>query len=75
MKKTYFGLPVIDGRFVRLSDIEILPFADFWRESACGSAMPVNDAGDTLVYLYDWEAFAELFIRTGRHRWSPECDT
>lgn len=67
---TYFGLPVIDGRFVRLSDIEALPFAAFWRESARGSAMLTNNAGETFVYLHDWVAFADLFIKTGRHRWS-----
>ena len=72
---TYFGLPISDGRFVRLCDIEALPFAAFWRESARGSAMLVNDSGDTLVYLHDWVAFAERFIKTGRHRWSSECCT
>ncbi len=73
-QKTYFDLPVIDQRFVKLSDIEKLPFAAFWRESACGSAMRVNDAGDTLVYPHDWVACAQLFIKTGRHRWLPEQD-
>lgn len=70
---TYFSLPVFDGRFVRLCDIEALPFAASWRESARGSAMLVNNSGDTLVYLHDWVAFAERFIKTGRHRWSSEC--
>lgn len=66
---TYFGLPIIAGKLVRLSDIEALPFADFWRESAKGSAVLVDAHGETFVYLHDWQAFAELFIRTGRHRW------
>lgn len=69
MSTTYFGLPVIDGKLVRLADIEVLPFADFWRENAKGSAMLSDDQGNTFVPLHDWEAFAELFIRTGRHRW------
>jgi hypothetical protein len=68
-KTTYFGLPVIDEKLVRLADIEALPFAAFWREGARGSAMLVDKDGNTFVYLHDWQAFAELFIRTGRHRW------
>lgn len=69
MATTYFGLPIIDGKLVRLKDIEALPFAAFWRESASGSAMLSDDEGNAFVYLHDWEAFAELFIQTGRHRW------
>lgn len=66
---TYFGLAVVAGRFVRLADIERLPFAAFWRESAAGSAQLDRD-GETLVYLHDWESFSRLFIRTGQHRFS-----
>lgn len=71
--RTYFGLEVIRGKMVRLVDIEALPFADFWRESAIGSTMPHDSAtGETLVYLHDWERFCRLFIETGLNRFSSE---
>lgn len=66
---TFFGMPVIDGKLVRESDIAKLPFFDFWRESARGSTQPILD-GEPHVYLHDWEAFCRLFIKTGRHRFS-----
>lgn len=69
--RTYFGLEVICGKMVRLVDIEALPFADFWRESAIGSTMPHDSAtGEILVYLHDWERFCRLFIETGLNRFS-----
>ena len=69
-KRTHFGLEVINDKLVRLSDIEALPFAEFWRESSSGSTMLVDSrTGETFVYLHDWEAFAELFIKTGKHRY------
>lgn len=67
---TYFGLCVVEERFVRLRDIEALPFAMFWRESSMGSTMLASDDAETLVYLHDWVAFAERFIKTGQHRYS-----
>ena len=69
-ERTYFGLVVVDGKFVREADIRRLPFADFWAESACGSTM-VEDSrtGESFVYLHDWERFSRLFIETGRHRY------
>jgi len=45
-------LEVLNDKLVRLSDIEALPFADFWRESSSGSTMLVDSrTGETLVYL------------------------
>jgi hypothetical protein len=76
LRRTYFGLEVIameDKVVVRYSDIERLPFFDFWLNSARGSAMLAGpDGGPGFVYLRDWEAFACLFIRTGRHRYMPQ---
>ena len=65
--KTYFGLTIHQGRYVLESEINELPFAAFWRESAVGSTTRCQD-GEMLVYLRDWEAFSLLFIRTGKHR-------
>lgn len=68
-KGTYFGLEIIDGKLVREADIMRLPFAEFWRESSVGSTtLGHPDSNNHFVYLHDWERFAELFIRTGRHR-------
>lgn len=64
---TYFGVPVIKGKFVRESDISKLPFYEFWGDSRIGSSC-IRDGNDTLIYLHDWEAFSLLFIRTGKHR-------
>lgn len=66
---TYFGLPVVRDRLVPLADIRRLPFFDFWKESATGSATLRDDDGTEYVYLYDWEAFSRLFIETGKHRY------
>ncbi|MCC5968316.1 MAG: hypothetical protein JJU15_00010 [Pararhodobacter sp.] len=75
-RETYLGLPVIDGKLVRRSDIETLPFADFWRESPVGSTVFDDERrGETFVYLHDWERFARLFIATGRHRSMPIPDS
>lgn len=72
LPKTYFGLPVLDGKLVRLSDIEALPFADFWLASSIGSTILGGaDGGESFVHLGDWEGFARLFIETGRHRYMP----
>jgi hypothetical protein len=70
-KTTYFGLPVVRDRLVSLDDIRRLPFFSFWEESARGSAMVVGEDGALFVHLQDWEAFARLFIETGKHRFSP----
>ena len=74
MRKTYFGLDVVDSRMVRYSDIEKLPFFDFWLASMYGSAMPISPSGEQLVWLYDWESFCTLFIKTGRHRFQSDSD-
>ncbi|MNK94972.1 hypothetical protein D3C87_1151940 [compost metagenome] len=68
-KTTYFGLPVVRDR-VRVADIRRLPFFNFWQESAQGSTMVCDEQGEPSVPLYDWEAFARLFIETGKHRYS-----
>ena len=72
MDKSYFGMSVVlvgNMSCVPLQEIEQLPFYAFWLESAKGSAMIIHPGtGETMVYLADWEAFSELFIRTGKHR-------
>lgn len=68
-KTTYFGLRVIQERFVSGAEIKKLPFYEFWLASSRGSTFtrdPVS--GDDLIYLDDWEGFSRLFIETGRHR-------
>lgn len=76
MKKqiTYFGIEVHNG-CVYNSDIEKLPFYEFWKESSIGSTCQViknekDEITDTKIYLQDWEAFCTLFIQTGKHRFS-----
>jgi len=40
--------------------------------SSSGSTTLIDtQTGQSFVYLHDWEAFAELFIRTGKHRFQP----
>lgn len=71
-KTTFFGLEIIDDKYVREADIARLPFADFWRDSAIGSTMIGHPGTDEhFVYLHDWERFAEMFISTGRHQYMP----
>ena len=67
-----FGVPVytIRGkRCVSNEDLKRLPFFDFWEDSALGSAQLVCE-GERWIYLNDFEAFARLFIATGKHRFS-----
>ena len=53
LKRTYFGLEIINGNLVRLSDIEALPFVDFWRMSSSGSTVLVDtQTGQTFGHLY-----------------------
>jgi hypothetical protein len=72
---TYFGLQVVElgnTRVVREADIQRLPFYEFWEASSVGSTVLASkDGAPDFVYLHDWVAFAELFIRTGRHRHMP----
>lgn len=77
--KTYFGLEVIDhlnGKVVRHSDIQKLPFYEFWLESHFGSTVVQLNSNKTAckpsetgVYLNDWIEFSKLFIETGKHRY------
>ena len=77
--KTYFGLEVIDhlnGKVVRYSDIQKLPFFEFWLESQSGSTVvQLNSSNEpctpseTGINLNDWIAFSMLFIETGKHRY------
>ena len=66
-KKTYFGLEIKDGNLIKESDIKNIPFYEFWLESAKGSTCAIID-GEEYIYLSDWESFASLFIKTGKHR-------
>ncbi len=66
-KKTYFGLEIKDGNLIKESDIKNLPFYEFWLESAKGSTCAIID-GEEYIYLSDFESFASLFIKTGKHR-------
>ena len=72
MDKSYFGVSVVkvgNMSCVPQKEIERLPFYAFWLESARGSAMLIHpETGEKMVYLADWEAFSELFIKTGKHR-------
>ena len=74
MGNSYFGVSVVkvgNMSCVPQKEIERLPFYAFWLESAKGSAMLIHPGtGEKMVYLADWEAFSELFIRTGKHRHS-----
>jgi hypothetical protein len=65
--KTFFGLDVYKAG-VKLSDIEKLPFFDFFKESHQGSAMAFID-DENYVYLHDWERFCKIFIQYGTHRY------
>ena len=68
-KTTYFGLRVIQEKFVLGSEIKTLPFYDFWLKSSLGSTYTRDPlSGEDLIYLDDWEEFSRLFIETGRHR-------
>ena len=72
---TYFGLDVVrmhGGKVVRISDIEKLPFFEFWLASSSGSTLQLLDDGDKGVNLNDWIAFSRLFIQTGKHRYSKD---
>ena len=65
--KTYFGLKIHQDNLIKESDIKNLPFYEFWLESAKGSTCAIID-GEEYIYLSDWESFANLFIKTGKHR-------
>ena len=72
---TYFGLQVVKihgGKVVRFSDIEKLPFFEFWLASSEGSTLQLMDDNDKGVNLNDWIAFSRLFIHTGKHRYSKD---
>lgn len=73
---TYFGLEVLTNQMVREADIKALPFYAFWYASSIGSAGLADPVTrEHFVHLHDWQAFAQLFIRTGRHRFSPHDNT
>lgn len=68
-EKTYFGLPIVHGKYVRDADIAALPFYAFWSESARGiGCVGDPETGEMLIPLRDWEKFSRRFIETGRHR-------
>lgn len=71
-KQTLFGIEIIGGRGVRSTDIALLPFAEFWYDSAVKSSQTHDKLTfQWLVRLSDWWEFSELFIATGRHRNIP----
>ena len=74
MDKSYFGVSVVkigNMSCVPQKEIELLLFYAFWLESARGSTLLIEpETDEKMVYLADWEAFSELFIRTGKHRHS-----
>lgn len=81
--KTYFGLTIykdddvlmeietcgVHTGYVLEEEIKSLPFYEFWQESTKGSTMPIIE-DKIYVYLHDWEKFSDLFIKTGKHRFS-----
>lgn len=69
--KTFFGLDV-HPLGVKLSNIEKLPFAQFFKESHVGSTMAFID-GENYVYLHDWERFCRNFIQSGKHRYQYQA--
>ena len=68
--KTFFGLMVYPLG-VKLSDIEKLPFSQFFNDSHAGSTMGVEN-GENYIYLHDWENFCRGFILTGMHRYCED---
>lgn len=75
IRKTFFGLPIVTngGRkgYIRVSDIRSLPFFEFWEQGARGTTLLIGEDGEELIFLYDWEAFCNFFIETGKHRLMP----
>ena len=65
--KTFFGLD-IHRSGIKLSDIEKLPFSQFFKDSHVGSTMAVID-NETYIYIHDWERFCKGFIQNGKHRY------
>ena len=72
METSYFGLRIHTHnkfRYLLEDDIKLLPFYSFWLESHKGSNTPViNDKVG--INLHDWERFCQVFIKTGKHRYS-----
>ena len=66
---TYFGLPIVRGKYVCDADIKALPFYEFWSDSARGiGCVGDPETGEVLIPLRDWEKFSVRFIETGRPR-------
>lgn len=69
LKTTYFGLPIVSGKYVRDNDIKALPFYEFWSDSARGiGCIGDPETGEMLIPLRDWEKFSVRFIEMGLHR-------
>jgi hypothetical protein len=68
MQKSFFGIPVHNKKLVAVEDIKKLPFYNFWRESMTGSTILVDQQGNEMIYLHDWERFSKRFIEHGTHR-------
>ncbi len=65
--KTFFGLDIYPYG-VKLSDIENLSFAQFFKFSHLGSTMAYIN-GENYVYVHDWERFCIGYIKNGKHRY------
>lgn len=72
---SYFGIYIYDFKGhigVLRSDIEKLPFFEFWEKSSIGSTcLYIQDSNDSLVYLHDWVSFCKFFIETGKYWFMP----
>ena len=63
LERTYFGIAVVDQRYVRRKDIAELPFYCLWlARELRGHGAVINLSVD----LEDWKAFSERFVRTGQ---------
>ena len=67
--KTYYDLEIYDNGMmtgVLQSDIEKLPFFDYWQKVSLGSTQgiyidPESGEEHGLVYLHDWKKFCRLY--------------
>lgn len=67
--KTYFDLDIVKNRLSTLGvlyqDIQQLPCIDDFNTWFYGSTCGVYDDGSMLIYLHDWEYFANNYVKNG----------